>query len=106
MILDKNAALERIEYDQELYDEICGIFREDVPAIIILLKVAFQAGDLSVATRHAHSIKSAAANIGASDLSEAARRAENSLRSGNIENIQALMTEIDASVSLVLDALE
>jgi len=106
MILDKNAALERIEYDQELYDEICGIFREDVPAIIIRLKEAFQAGDLSVATRHAHSIKSAAANIGASDLCEAARRAENDLRSGCIENTPSMMAEIDEKVSLVLQALE
>jgi two-component system sensor histidine kinase/response regulator len=106
MILDKNAALERIEYDHELYDEICGIFREDAPMMIAKLKEACSGGDILLATRLAHSLKSAAANIGATDLSESARLAENAFRTDNLRNIIPLISEIDLNITLVLKALD
>ncbi len=105
MILDKQAALERIDHDQELYDEICGIFRDDVPRILIKLIEAFNEGDLQVATRHAHSLKSAAANIGASDLSETARLTEHSFRSGDLKNIPTLLSEIRLNIERVLEVI-
>lgn len=106
MILDRHAALERIEHDQELYAEICGIFREDVPHIIANLKKALLDVDIPVATRHAHSLKSAAANIGAMDLSETAGSAEIAFQAGNLENIHTLIAEIDRKLLCVLDALK
>jgi HPt (histidine-containing phosphotransfer) domain-containing protein len=106
MILDKNAALERIEQDYELYDEICCIFRDDVPRIIAELKSAYAGNDIHTATRHAHSIKSAAANIGATNLSKIARSTENALRDGNLDSVLPLLTELDLNMSLVLEALE
>jgi HPt (histidine-containing phosphotransfer) domain-containing protein len=105
MILDKNAALERIEFDHELYDEICGIFREDAPKMIAKLKEACSGGDILVATRLAHSLKSAAANIGATDLSESARLAENAFRAENLKNIIHLISEIDRNITRVLETL-
>jgi HPt (histidine-containing phosphotransfer) domain-containing protein len=106
MILNRQAALDRIEHDNELYDEICGIFRDDVPKIVDQLKEALNCCDIPVATRHAHSIKSAAANIGATDLNETARLAENALRTGSLENIHSLISEIDQNISRVLKELE
>jgi two-component system sensor histidine kinase/response regulator len=106
MILDRQAALERIDHDQALYDEICGIFRDDVPKIFAQLKEAHSRGDHPVATRHAHTLKSAAANIGATDLCESARSAENAFRAGELENIHILISEIDKNLSYVLDALK
>ncbi len=106
MILDKQSALERIEHDLELYVEICEIFRDDVPRIISELKSSFSGKDIATATRHAHSIKSAAANIGATNLSETARSAEYALREGNLESIPALISELDINFSQVLTALE
>jgi len=106
MILDRQAALERIEHDQNLYNEICDIFRDDVPQIIIQLKEAHSRGDHQVATRHAHTLKSAAANIGATDLSESARTAENAFRAGELGNIHMLISEIDENFSRVLEALK
>jgi two-component system sensor histidine kinase/response regulator len=105
MILDRQAALERIDHDQELYAEICEIFRDEVPKIISLLKEANDRGDNSLATRCAHTLKSAAANIGAVDLCESARSAENAFRAGVHGNIHTLISEIDENVSHVLDAL-
>jgi len=106
MILDKQSALERIEDDLELYEEICEIFREDVPRIIAELKSSFACNDLASATRHAHSLKSAAANIGATNLSESARSAENALRDGDLESVSTIFSELDSNLSKVLAALE
>ena len=105
MILDKQSALERLEQDLELYEEICEIFRVDVPGIIDQLKASYAGNDIPTATRHAHSIKSAAANIGATDLSETARSTENALRSGSFDHIPALFSELDRNISQVLEAL-
>jgi two-component system sensor histidine kinase/response regulator len=105
MILDKHAALERIEHDHELYDEICEIFRDDVPKIIAQLKTAYTGGDFPLATRHAHSLKSSAANIGATELSETARVTEYALRAGEHSNIHTLISTIDQNMSHVLEAL-
>jgi two-component system sensor histidine kinase/response regulator len=105
MILDKHAALERIEHDHELYDEICEIFRDDVPKIIAQLKAACCGGDIPLATRHAHSLKSSAANIGATELCETARLAEQALRAGEHSDIHTLISRIDYHMSHVLEAL-
>jgi len=105
MILDRQAALERIGHDQELYDEICGIFRDDVPKILIQLKEAVDGGHIPAATRYAHSLKSAAANIGATELSDSARKAEYAFQTENYENIHTLISEIDHHISCVLKAL-
>lgn len=105
MVLDRQAALERLEQDLELYEEICAIFCDDVPRILAELKTTLKVGDLPAATRHAHSIKSSAANIGATNLSEAARSAENALRNGTIDNIPSLLSHIDCEMELVLKEL-
>ena len=105
MTLDSLAALERIEHDQELYVEICGIFRDDAPQIMLQLKETFRDADLSAATRHAHSLRSASANIGAADLSVMARTAENALRAGDRKNIPALFSKLDQEMSRVVEAL-
>lgn len=106
MVLDKQAALERIDQDQELYDEICGIFRDDVPRIMAKLIEAFNEGDIHVATRHAHSLKSAAANIGANDLSVTARLTEHAFRSGDLKSIPALLSENELQIERVLKVIK
>lgn len=106
MILNRQAALERIEQDLELYEEICGIFSDDAPTILIDLKQSLNNRDIPAATRHAHSLKSAAANIGAIDLCETARLAENSFRAGDIKNSYTMISNIEQNLLLVLEALK
>ncbi|MDA8430694.1 MAG: Hpt domain-containing protein [Geobacteraceae bacterium] len=105
MILDRQAALERIEHDHELYDEICGIFRDDAPEILIKMSESFMSGNILLATRYAHSLRSAAANIGAVDLSETAKSAEIAFRAEDLETISDLITKIDQNLTHVLEEL-
>lgn len=102
MKLDRQTALERIEYDEELYHEICTIFRDDAPEILSRLKSALEGEDFVTATRHAHSLKSSAANIGATELCETARAAEAALRCGNRSEIGILLPILDQELAAVL----
>ena len=91
MALDRQAVLKRIDNDHELYDEICEIFQDDAPEIVRRLKDAIGSGEILVATRHAHSLKSVSANIGATAMSELAHHAE---IAGRDSNLQAMRNQI------------
>ena len=67
-ILDKQSALDRIGGDEQLYDEVLELFLEDVPIQISKLDTAVVSLDRAVIERQVHSIKSAAANVGAEAL--------------------------------------
>lgn len=91
MALDRQAVLERIDNDHELYEEICEIFKEDAPKIVSHLIDAIDSGEILVATRHAHSLRSVSANIGATALSELGYHAE---LAGRDANLQAMRNQI------------
>jgi HPt (histidine-containing phosphotransfer) domain-containing protein len=105
MTLDKQAVLARIDNDHELFEEICAIFKDDGPRLVRKLRDAVDAGQIVVAIRHAHSLRSSSANIGASELSELARQAELAANQGNDDIIRALLPVIDAKLHEVIAEL-
>lgn len=76
MTIERDAALERLDNDLELYEEICGIFCDEGRSMLDQLRESLTAGDAVTALRTAHSLKSASANIGATQLSSCAQKAE------------------------------
>jgi len=105
MAIDKRAVLERIDNDQALFTEICVIFKSDGPELVRKLRDAVDAGQIIVAIRHAHSLRSSSANIGAFELSELARQAELAGNQGDTEIIRALLPVIDAKLNEVIAEL-
>jgi HPt (histidine-containing phosphotransfer) domain-containing protein len=105
MTLDKKAVLERIDNDQELFDEICDIFRSDGPELVRRLREAVEAGEIPVAIRHAHSLRSSSANIGANELSELAHQAERVGKGGDLRELHDLLPLIDAQLNEVIAEL-
>ncbi len=75
-LFDRDAALERLDGDAELLDEVVGIYREDAPQILGNLETAISARDARTAEREAHSLKGSSANIGAIRLQQASLIAE------------------------------
>ncbi len=63
-VLDKAAALGRMGGDEELYAEILELFLDDAPKQLEILSTALRQEDRTVAQRQAHSLKSAAGNVG------------------------------------------
>jgi two-component system, sensor histidine kinase and response regulator len=76
IIFDEKGMMERLMDDGELAGNIIAVFLEDIPKQIDLLKASLERGDISGARRQAHSIKGAAANVGAQSMQEAAAKIE------------------------------
>jgi signal transduction histidine kinase/CheY-like chemotaxis protein len=69
-------ALERVEGDEELLQEMCQIFLESSPKLLRMLQQAVAAGDADAVMRAAHSLKGEASYLQACGTSNAARKLE------------------------------
>jgi len=74
--LARAETLERLGGDEQLLDELIAIALRDLPNELQALDAALQARDRAAVKHHAHSIKGAAANIGALALAHHAGRLE------------------------------
>ncbi|MEO1324074.1 MAG: PAS domain S-box protein [Pseudomonadota bacterium] len=100
--LDKEAIDEVWEGDLETYAEIGRIFLDELEWRIPGLKTS-QDSELE---HHAHSLKGAASNIGATELSRLAAELEEMARLGKAERFEPLMKSIETEVGAVTAALE
>ena len=94
-VLNKKSALERIGGDEELYDEVVEIFFDDTPGQLQVLKKALLEGDRILGERQAHSLKSAAANIGAEAMQAACLKAERSFKAASPEDLAENVRRIE-----------
>lgn len=97
--LDPEIAVNRLGGDEELYWEIVQVFVDESPTIIGKIRSAFSGSEWSVLERHAHSLKSASANIGAELLRSLATKLESDARC-------ALVTELEAQVLTLCHEME
>ena len=74
--LDRELTLERLGGDESLLDELIAVALREFPADLQALEAAILAQDIVATRRHAHSIKGAAANIGALAIADHAARLE------------------------------
>jgi CheY-like chemotaxis protein/HPt (histidine-containing phosphotransfer) domain-containing protein len=72
----------------ERYWEVLEVFRKEAAGKAAELKGCLEAGDLGLYTIHVHALKSAAGNIGAGELSEAAGALEAAGRRGDLAYIE------------------
>jgi HPt (histidine-containing phosphotransfer) domain-containing protein len=93
-VLDITSALERIDGDRELYDEVVVVFLDDTPKQLRILEEAVKSDDRTLVRRQAHSLKSAAANIGGEALSGVAYALETSALEADDEAIDSAVRNI------------
>jgi HPt (histidine-containing phosphotransfer) domain-containing protein len=106
MVINKAAALERVDGDVELYDEIVQVFVDDAPVQLNKLKDALEEPNIEVVHRQAHSLKSSAANIGAEAMSEVAYKMEKSALSESLEVLKSMFAELQEAFEAVLAEIE
>lgn len=98
-VLNRAAVLERLDGDEDLYQEIIAVFLEDTPNQLEALKAALEAGDQEASRRYAHSLKSACANIGGDRMSQLARQMEHQADRGDLgspkEQLPLLIEEFE-----------
>lgn len=105
LVVDQKGAMERLDNDRELWDEIRAIWIEDAPAMLQVVRDALAASSQDGLRRAAHALKGASANVGATRVAEAARILENEATSSSWESLAAGVAVLDSEVDRAMQAL-
>jgi len=100
-VFDPSALLEALDGDEEVAQEVLAMFFEDAPRQVQTLKHAVEQEDAAVVERQGHSLKGAAANVGAGCLRDCAARLEELGRSGDLRDVAAALDRLDAEFELL-----
>jgi two-component system sensor histidine kinase/response regulator len=105
--IDTEGALKRLGGKRERYEGLLQKFADKQAGTIRAVRNALASGDVATAERDIHSLRGAAATLGASALAEAAEKAEQSLKEGSADEmaIQQLEGAIEAVVSAIRSEL-
>lgn len=103
--IDRDALLNRVGGDVELFAEIVRLFLADCPARVADIQAAVAAGDGDAIRLTCHALKGAAGNLSAMDLMAAARALERIGAEGRIEAAPAAFRELTTQAALAIDSL-
>ena len=105
--IDTKAALRRTGGNLKRYQALLRKFAEQSTTAVTEIRSALSAGDREQAARAAHSLKGAAANLGAAPVAEMAAKAEAAIPSGQSveEYLQSLESSLASTVSAIRSAL-
>lgn len=104
-VINRAEVLGRLGGDEELYAEICALFRRDGQTMLDRLRRELAEGTIEIATRYAQSIKSMAANVGAEELTELAAKAELAGRAGDTVTLGDCLPQMEQHLLAVLREL-
>lgn len=94
-VLDIDVALERVEGDRDLFKNLLEIFFEESRSNIKGIREAFDARDVSLLERLAHTVNGSAANVGANAVSKAASVLEKQAGTGDLESSTELIAALE-----------
>jgi HPt (histidine-containing phosphotransfer) domain-containing protein len=86
-VLNVEAALERLDGEMALMEELLGMFLSEAPRRIEELSAAISARDAAAVQRVAHLLKGASANLCAERTAEVSYNLEEAARSGDWEAV-------------------
>ncbi len=84
--VDLATALEGLDGDRNLFDELTQLFREDCPRNIEGMRRAIALHDRKSLEHHAHTLRGSSASLGAFSVSQAAAEIERLAQSDNVES--------------------
>jgi PAS domain S-box-containing protein len=105
LVFNHIGLLQRVMDDEALAAAVLEAFLEDMPRQIQLLKELTEAGDAPSASRQAHSIKGAAANVGGERLRGLALRMEKAADVGELEAVRERIADVAAEFALLRAAI-
>jgi two-component system, sensor histidine kinase and response regulator len=105
-ILSWEAGLAVVEGDEALYRELLVIFRDSVPMQLESLQEALRVGNMVAVEQEAHSLKSAAANIGARTVAEAARSLEQTAKQHDVDAAHRFSAQLRSAFTELLMLLD
>lgn len=104
--IDTTAALQRIGDNQTLYRKLLLIFLKNQTDATANIQRSINASDFKAARITAHGMKSAAANIGAMELSNAATELDHCLAVEEQDNLQMKMNCFEECLGVVIIAIK
>ena len=104
--LDEALALSRVGGDVELLREVVGLFLDDYPQSLEMIRDAVNKGDKSNLERHAHSLKGSVSTFGAQEAFEAAQELERQGRTGDLACAQDGLSRLEQALTALRPDLE
>jgi HPt (histidine-containing phosphotransfer) domain-containing protein len=105
-VFNREDLLDRLSNDMDFVLSIIQTFSEDLPKLYTILQEYLEKGDLQSGQRQAHTIKGAAANLGAEALKEVAYTMERACADRDSQRAQECMEDLEAQVLILLKALQ
>jgi two-component system sensor histidine kinase/response regulator len=105
-VMDVTAALERLEGDRDLLEELARLFAEETPKILEGMRRSIAARDAKTLENFSHALKGSAANLGAQEVSRAAEEMEMVARSGDLCDAPRRLELMEREVQKLLVQLE
>ncbi len=104
--LDAAGALERVQGDRDLLEELVHLFTDECPGNMKEIRQAADTGNADVLLRVTHAVKGAAMNLGALKVSEAAGKLEDMVRAGDLAHVSSLVENLAKEIEFLLPELE
>jgi HPt (histidine-containing phosphotransfer) domain-containing protein len=104
--LDESVALSRVGGDVELLREVIGLFLDDYPQSLEMIREAVARGDKSSLERHAHSLKGSVSTFGAQEAFDAALALEKQGRTGDLTAAAEGLRQLEHALSALRPGLE
>ena len=104
-VFDIKDALDRVEGDRDLLEEIVRIFTGECSSNMDAIRQALSAGDAHLLERLAHTIKGASANLSASAVSAAALKLEKLAAAGNLADAREWVDKLQHEIGRLLPEL-
>lgn len=98
-VMDHAAALDRVEGDRDLLEELARLFQEECPKLLDQIRGALDARESASLERFAHTLKGSSANLCARAVTQMAEKLEQQAHSGDLAGAQVqfklLSVELD-----------
>ena len=104
-VFDERVLMALLGPDRKATAEITGGFLEDAPRQVAALHRALAGQDTQLARRHAHTLKGAAATVGAEALRSVAARLETAAAADDLQAAGALEGELDVELARLCELL-
>ncbi len=101
-----NAALERLDGDRALFEELAQLFKTECPKILREIRRAVTDDDATTLEHQAHTLKGCSANLGASAVSQTAYEIEKAAHSTDMKRARELLKFLEKEVDRLYCELE
>ncbi len=89
----------------EFIDELIAIYFQNAPNLLNAIETAYAEGNANDLRRHAHTLKSNSATLGATRMTELCQQLENAAANSNMEEARGLITSVKEEYQRVHNAL-